>query len=386
MARPAKRKTICKAMTAADVECVGPRNAANARLDHLMQSADWSAKEPPMNATSRTTRSRLQVEELEQRSLPSTVSYVSSLYTNLLNRTPSVQEEAGWVAQMDLLGLQPAQVTNAFVTSREYLSNVIQNDYQAFLQRAPQAAEVQGWLNQLNNGLGEQQMESAFVGSAEFFALHGGTDSGWVDGVYSAVLGRAADTAGLSYWTGQLKSGVGMQQVALDIVMSPESEARVVSAAYVQLLGRTPDAGGLANWSGLLEHGLSPAQLKGALAASPEYISLQGGLGPIPPPPPSNPTPIDNTPNAPTGNIDTTGGFVDPGAFPTDTSTTPPDCGTPPPDCGTPPPDTGTTIPDPGISIPDPGITVDPGTGCDPGISYDPGSTGDTSFDPGTGF
>ena len=85
-----------------------------------------------MSATSRTARARLQVEALEQRSLPSTVSYVSSLYTNLLKRTASAQEEVG-IAQIDS-GMRPAQVTNAFVTSPEYRSDLIQNDYQVFLQ------------------------------------------------------------------------------------------------------------------------------------------------------------------------------------------------------------------------------------------------------------
>jgi hypothetical protein len=316
-----------------------------------------------VNATSRTARTRLQVEELEQRSLPSTVSYVSSLYTNLLNRTPSVQEEVGWIAQIDL-GMPPAQVTNAFVTSPEYRSDVIQNDYQVFVQRAPQPAEVQGWLNQLENGLGEQPLESSFLASAEFFALHGNNNDGWVNAVYTTVLGRNPSAGDLASWTGQLQNGLSLQTVALDIVMSPESEARQVSAVYVQMLGRTPDAAGLEGWSRQLAHGLSPGQLKGQLAASPEYISLQGGLGSNLPPPPGNPTPVDNTPNPPTGEVYPSTGFIDPGAFPIDTGTpdyTPDNTGYTP----------DTTIPDPGTTIPDPGATSDPGT------------TGDTSYDPG---
>lgn len=314
-----------------------------------------------MSATSRTARARLQVEALEQRSLPSTASYVSSLYTNLLNRIASVQEEVGWIEQIDL-GMPPAQVTNAFVTSPEYRSDLIQNDYHVFLQRTPQPAEVQGWLNQLENGLGEQPLASAFLASPEFFALHGNNNDGWVKGVYATVLGRNASAGDLAAWTGQLQNGLSLRTVALDILMSPESAARQVSAAYVQLLGRNPDAGGLESWSGQLEHGLSPAQLKGQLAASAEYISLQGGLGSNLPPPPGNPTPIDDTPNAPTGEVYPSTGFMDPGAFPTDTSSTdftPDNTGYTP----------DITIPDPGTTIPDPGITSDPG--YDPG--YDPG-------------
>ena len=115
----------------------------------------------------RNARVPLQVEALEGRNLPSTVSYVQSLYTNLLNRTGSVPEVAGWEAEINLggnigvnLGVPAGQVTNAFVSSAEYLGDVIRNDYQTLLQRTPQPAEVQGWLQQLDNGLGQQQMEA----------------------------------------------------------------------------------------------------------------------------------------------------------------------------------------------------------------------------------
>ncbi|HEY1861119.1 MAG TPA: DUF4214 domain-containing protein [Gemmataceae bacterium] len=310
-----------------------------------------------------SARVRLQLEELEQRCLPSSTSYVSSLYTNLLNRPGSVQEVVGWAVQLDL-GVPATEVTNAFVTSREYRSDLIRNDYQAFLQRTPQPTEVQGWLNQLENGVGEQQLEAAFLASAEFFALHGNNNGGWVNAVYPTVLGRNPSAEDLAYWTGQLQNGVALQTVALGIIMSPEAEARQVDGAYVQLLGRAPDTAGLAFWSGQLEHGLSPAQLRAQLAAAPEYINLQGGLG-FPPPPPSNPTPITNDPNPPTGEVFPSTGFVDPGAFPI------PDPG----NTGVTPDNTGYT---PDITIPDSG-----NTGSDLGSV---GDTGDTSYDPGCDY
>jgi hypothetical protein len=356
MARPAEFESILEAIPAVGVDCVGPRNVPSARL-YL-----WSAKEPPMKAAS--TRVRLQLEELEQRCLPSTASYVSSLYTNLLNRPGSIPEVAGWAARIDL-GMPAAQVTNAFVTSAEYRSDVIQNDYQAFLQRTPQSAEVQGWLRQLQNGLGEQQLETEFLASAEFFALHGNTNGGWVNAVYPTVLGRNPSAADLAYWTNQLQNGVGLQTVALDIVMSPEAEARQVNGAFVQLLGRAPDTGGLAYWSGQLEHGLAPAQLKAQLAASPEYISLQGGLGSILPPS-SIPTPVTNDPNPPTGEVFPSTGFIDPGAFPN-------------PDPG----NTGYTSDNTGYS-PDTTIPDSGNTGSDAVSSGDTGDSGyDPSYDPG---
>ena len=268
-----------------------------------------------MNTTIRNSRIPLQVESLEGRNLPSTVSYVQSLYTNLLNRTGSVPEVAGWEAEINLggnigvnLGVPAGQVTNAFVSSEEYLGDVIRNDYQTLLQRTPQPAEVQGWLQQLDNGLGQQQMEAIFLGSPEFLALHGNTNVGGLNAIYQTALGRTPDAAGLAAWTAQLKNGVPMQTVALDIVLSPEAEARVVDATYEQLLGRAPDAAGLDNWVAALEQGLSPAQMAAQIAASPEYINLKGGLDfNYPQAPQDGATP-------PTGNVgNDDGGFIDTG-------------------------------------------------------------------------
>src|SRR5437870_800260 len=109
-----------------------------------------------MNSSSPSARLCLTVESLEQRDLPSSSSYVSALYTELLHRPASAPEVAAWVRQLDS-GMPAAQVTNAFVTSPEYLVNLMENDYEVFLQRTPQVAEVLGWAQQMQSGLTEEQ-------------------------------------------------------------------------------------------------------------------------------------------------------------------------------------------------------------------------------------
>jgi hypothetical protein len=93
--------------------------------------------------------------------------------------------------------------------------------------------------------------------------------------------------------------------VAADIASSPEALARVVTAAYQDVLGRAPDLQGLASWTGALGNGLAPSQLLAKLAASPEFINAQGGLGPT--------QPVSNTPpdNAPTPDTSGDTGAVD---------------------------------------------------------------------------
>jgi len=224
------------------------------------------------------SRVRLQVEALEDRYVLSTTSYVNALYTDLLHRPGSPGEVAGWAAQIDN-GLPPVQATAAFTSSAEFLSNLVRADYQLFLQRQPLPTETQGWVSQLQNGLGEQQLQATFLGSAEFYAIHANDNGTWLKAVYQSVLGRGPGSDESTFWIGQLQTGLSRQQAALQIVTSPEANARLVTAAYEQLLGHAPDAGGLVFWSNQLAQGLAPSHLVSLIASTPEFINIQGGLG-----------------------------------------------------------------------------------------------------------
>src|SRR5712692_2543140 len=179
---------------------------------------------------------RPQLETLEDRCLPSSAAYVTALYNDFLHRAPAATEVAGWVSTLNA-GVSPTQVALDFTLSAEYLSNLIQTDYKVFLGRQPAAAEVAGWLAQLQGGLNELQLQAAFLGSGEFFARHGNANAPWLDAVYKRTLGRPVDASGLALWQQQLNAGIPREQVALDIVGSPEALTRLVTSAYNTLLG-----------------------------------------------------------------------------------------------------------------------------------------------------
>jgi hypothetical protein len=253
----------------------------------------------------RTRSVALSVEALEERRVLSTASYVTSLYTTLLQRSPAPAEVAYWEGQINDAGVSPAQVATDFTTSAEFRTNLIEADYQHLLGRTPAAPEVSYWLNTLQQGLPEQQMTTLFLASSEYYQNHGNTPTGWVDAVYQDELGRAADPAGEAYWVAGLQQGMPRQAAAAALVSSPEALANVVNAAYVNVLGRAPDPQGLAYWTGSLISGLTPSQLKAVLASSAEFINAQGGLdAPAPAPSPDPPTGnVDNTNTTPTVDI-----------------------------------------------------------------------------------
>ncbi|MEM7275587.1 MAG: DUF4214 domain-containing protein [Actinomycetota bacterium] len=124
--------------------------------------------------------------------------------------------------------------------------------YQAYVQRNPDQAGFLYWRRSLLNGLPLVAASDFFAQSAEFTARYGTlTDEQFVDQIYTNVLGRAADDAGRDYWVGQLGAGITRGEVML------------------------------------------------AFSESAEFID-RTGTGDLDGTPPAAPTPIDNTPPAPT--------------------------------------------------------------------------------------
>jgi hypothetical protein len=231
---------------------------------------------------SRPARRRLALEELEARQLldggglasnPVLASqFVTVLYHDLLQRTPSTGEVAAW-QNLITGGLPADQVANAFVSSTEYRSNLIVHDYQTLLGRTPSAAEINVWLNALQGGLGEQGMAAGFLASGEYFSRHGGTITGWLTGVYEDCLGRAPDAGGLRLWGQQLQQGASCLTVALAIDNSPESGQCFVRHTYQSILGRLPGAQELSAAVTDMELGVTTTQFLVAVVSSGELLA-----------------------------------------------------------------------------------------------------------------
>ncbi|HRW39479.1 MAG TPA: DUF4214 domain-containing protein, partial [Aquihabitans sp.] len=120
--------------------------------------------------------------------------------------------------------------------------------YSAYFLRPPDKSGFAFWLNRRRSGSWTIAKISAnFADSSEFKNRYGSlSNSDFVTLVYQNVLGRAPDSGGLSYWTGQLdqrKKSRG--QVMANF--SESNEYRTKRASYVdasslllQLLGTSP--------------------------------------------------------------------------------------------------------------------------------------------------
>jgi hypothetical protein len=103
-----------------------------------------------------------------QMSHVSNTAFVTGLYNDVLGRVPDAGL-AGWVQAL-ASGASRASVIQAFLTSSEYLSDVVKSYYNFYFQRQGSSAEIQGWVNFLQGGqatLGE--VAQLLLNSNEFF-------------------------------------------------------------------------------------------------------------------------------------------------------------------------------------------------------------------------
>ena len=199
--------------------------------------------------------------------------FVRAAYQDFLARTPGASEVAFQVDAI-MRGLTTrARFLEALAASPEWLSRIVTQLYRDTLGRAPDPVGLATWVSWLQSGrFTVAQTAALFYASAEFYAgLGGGTPTSWVTTLYSAVLGRAPDPAGLAAWVGYTTNpAYGREWVAAAFYGSLESRMRRVTNLYAVLLGRAPDPGGLSLWAQEVERSGDLA-LAVSLAGSPEY-------------------------------------------------------------------------------------------------------------------
>jgi hypothetical protein len=130
------------------------------------------------------------------------------------------------------------------------------------------------WSNQLLTRT-RPEVLARLTGSSEFYRRAGGTIPTFVDRVYQAVLGRAADPSGRAYWIGRLERGASVWSVARNLTGSTEYRRKQVTASYQRVLDRAPTTGERDYWTTRLATTRIEVLLA-ALASSPElYRSLE---------------------------------------------------------------------------------------------------------------
>ncbi len=197
------------------------------------------------------------------------ILWVAQVYRDVLKREIQPYEEAYWTSVFESGGTR-LQVAQEILNSDEYHTVYIKNLFQTFLDNPANPTDISNYLTLYHDGWTDEQVKAEIMASAVFSHIWGDTNAGFLNGVYTDVLGFPVDNVGTSFWLPQLDAGVSRYQVALGILEAPGADSDVVGAGYEQLLHRN-GSDGLTYWTNILQAGSPDEAVAAGLLASPEY-------------------------------------------------------------------------------------------------------------------
>ncbi len=212
-------------------------------------------------------------------------SQIDAWYAAIQYRSPPASELASFNAQLQSGIITTAQAVSQIEAStytQTYVDPVIR-EYQAAFGRVPDQAGVAYWVGQVAaNPANLAVLSNTFANSAEFFADYGATattpaSSTLVTALYTNVLGRAPDAAGLAYWSSQpLDAAQLLQAFAQSAEFITDSTPYVVQFQNAEVAGNEPTSGSLFNQA--IPGGIS-ANTYTITYGAPTTFTISGVLG-----------------------------------------------------------------------------------------------------------
>jgi uncharacterized delta-60 repeat protein len=199
--------------------------------------------------------------------------FVAQVYRDVLHREADPTGMSYFTGLLDTGQADRSQVVLFIEASPECRTLAVQQLYQQFLGRPAEAGGLTTWLNYLAAGATVEQVAAQVLGSAEYYALHGGTHMGFLEALYHDVLGRSMDDVGRSAWGGAMDQDMPSAAVAALVLNSPEQDGRQVQQWYNRFLQRPADALGYDAFTGALQAGTPEELAVAAVLGSPEYMT-----------------------------------------------------------------------------------------------------------------
>jgi hypothetical protein len=169
--------------------------------------------------------------------LTSNAAFVETLYQTILKRTADTSppgEAGGWVDALNKGFLTPAAVAQGISHSPEALGLLVDGLYLKILGRQSDPGGRAAFVGFLAKGGTVEQATTIMMTSPEYHA-QAGSDSDFVQSLYSKLLGRMASIAEVTGWL-QALAGIGRAGAINGFLSSAEYRSDVVQ----QLYGFTP--------------------------------------------------------------------------------------------------------------------------------------------------
>jgi hypothetical protein len=205
--------------------------------------------------------------------------WLAEIYRELLGRGIDPVGLANGTAALDH-GVSRSQIVLGIESSVEYRTKLINSLYFTLLGRAADPVGLDAGLRLLGgtplipfSRATIEQLEAGILSSTEYFQKHGGTDAGFLEGVYHDALGRDIESLMLAARSAQLAGGASRFAEAMQILTSAEAIADRVEANYRLYMGRDVDAMGLADGSHALLSGMRDEIFLANLMGSDEYFA-----------------------------------------------------------------------------------------------------------------
>jgi hypothetical protein len=163
--------------------------------------------------------------------------------------------------------LQSAQV---FVNSTEANTALVNGYYQQLLGRTPDATGLANALRFLAGGGRREDLLAGIVVSDEYYTDHGGTNAGFVRGLYHDLLGRTPAQSEVDGWVGVLAHS-SRAAVVTGFLASDEYRTDLIESWYQRYLGRNADPTGLSGSLMAMQQGATQEQIQVGILTSDEY-------------------------------------------------------------------------------------------------------------------
>gem|GEM_PF-1621686 len=168
---------------------------------------------------------------------------------------------------------------NILLPQENYMRWVDQQ-FELLLGRAADPSGESWWTQQLVNGATRESVIETFIGGAEFLQVAGGTDAGLINRAYSVLLNRQPTSDEMAHWLPGLESGsIAAWQVAQGILGTTEYQTDYVTYIFNTVLNRAPDPGGLSFWVGEMQSGMNQLDVFKSFLNGPEFYqrAIQAG-------------------------------------------------------------------------------------------------------------